>query len=739
MRHGTSRQLSALASLGRMAAANDIAMVTSTLDGIRDANDAFLRLAGYTREDLTAGRVHWRLLTAPEWTSLDDSAVAELRATGSYGPHLKEYRRNDGTRLTVEVTGVMLSQEPLTWVTFIRDAAAQPDDETLTDSAGRLAALAAELARDVTVSDVARTLTRHVRQSMGAIGATIMEVDPAGRFMRPVLTGEIPAPIAQGYAEFDTRLDTASTRAWRDRKLAFYPDPPTIDETFPHLAAVRAASGVGSCMAVPLVAAGEVTGVLAVYWSAPRQLSADEEAFTTAVSGYAAQARGAGPAVRGRAGRAGPAAGSAGGHGRAGHRGDLGPDRRRCWSRRACGSWPGTGWWPCSGREGITCGRGRRATSPPRSRTRTPAYRSAPRMTRRSGGPRGRDSGSYSAHSARLPNGSRRWPFTHEVTGTSSLLCVPVRAGGRTIGALAFGFTDEGPPADGLVSVAETLAELTGQALERAQRYEAEHATAHQLQQALLPKVPAELPGVCIGAAYLPAEPGQDVGGDWYDVFELPGGKIGCASGDVVGHDLAAAVAMGRLQLLLRYIALSGARPSEVLEALDRACPALTGTDFATVAYAEYDPAGPTLTYACAGHPPPLLADGHTVRYLDEARSGPLGFGGARPQAAITVPPAARLVLYTDGLVERRGRSIDDGFGRLARVVGELPAGHTASACDRLLILMTHGDTLSDDVAVICIDLNGPAGPAITTPAVDDDQCAHRTSRAPRGRARRCR
>ena len=708
MRHGTSRQLSALASLGRMAAANDIAMVTSTLDGIRDANDAFLRLAGCTREDLTAGRVHWRLLTAPEWTSVDDSAVAELRATGSYGPHLKEYRRNDGTRLTVEVTGVMLSQEPPTWVTFIRDAAAEPDDETLTDSAGRLAALAAELARDVTVSDVARTLTRHVRQSMGAIGATIMEVDPAGRFMRPVLTGEIPAPIAQGYAEFDTRLDTASTRAWRDRKLAFYPDPPTIDETFPHLAAVRAASGVGSCMAVPLVAASEVTGVLAVYWSASRQLSADEEAFTTAVSGYAAQALArarlfeAEQAARGRlqalqAVTAGLATAVTSdqiaevlveegmrlvaGHGVVAMLGPGG-DHLRTWPTRN---------FPTEIAHSY-------ARIPLGATDDTPVE-----WTTRTG---------QRIILSSLSEIAERFPqvaFTHEVTGTSSLLCIPVRAGRRTIGALAFGFTDEGSPADGLIPVAETLAELTGQALERAQRYEAEHATAHQLQQALLPKVPAELPGVCIGAAYLPAEPGQDVGGDWYDVFELPGGKIGCASGDVVGHDLAAAVAMGRLQLLLRYIALSGARPTEVLEALDRACPALTGTDFATVAYAEYDPAGPTLTYACAGHPPPLLADGHTVRYLDEARSGPLGFGGARPQAAITVPPAARLVLYTDGLVERRGRSIDDGFGRLARVVGELPAGHTASACDRLLILMTHGDTLSDDVAVICIDLNGPA------------------------------
>ena len=711
MSHGTSLQLSALASLGRMAAANNIAMVTSTLDGIRDANDAFLRLAGYTREDLTAGRVHWRLLTAPEWTSLDDSAVAELRATGSYGPHLKEYQRSDRTRLTVEVTGVMLSREPLTWVTFIRDAAAEPDDETLPDSAGRLAALAAELARDVTVSDVARTLTRHVRQSMGAIGATIMEVDAAGRFMRPVLTGEIPAPIAQGYAEFDTRLDTASTRAWRDRKLEFYPGPPTIDETFPHLAAVRAASGVGSCMAVPLVAASEVTGVLTVYWSAPRQLSADEEAFTTAVSGYAAQALARARLFEAEQAARRPAAGSAGGHGRAGHRGDLGPDRRRA----------GRGGHAARGRA-----RGGGHARPGGDHLRTWPTRNFPSEIAHSYAciPLGATDDTPVEWTTRtgqriilssLSEIAERFPqvaFTHEVTGTSSLLCIPVRAGRRTIGALAFGFTDEGSPGDGLVSVAETLAELTGQALERAQRYEAEHATAHQLQQALLPKVPAELPGVCIGAAYLPAEPGQDVGGDWYDVFELPGGRIGCASGDVVGHDLAAAVAMGRLQLLLRYIALSGARPTEVLEALDRACPALTGTDFATVAYAEYDPAGPTgptLTYACAGHPPPLLADGHTVRYLDEARSGPLGFGGARPQAAITVPPAARLVLYTDGLVERRGGSIDDGFGRLARVVGELPAGDTASACDRLLILMTHGDTLSDDIAIICIDLNGPA------------------------------
>ena len=537
MSPATGHLLTALATLGRMAAANEIGMVTSTPDGVRDANDAFLRLTGYTRADLEAGRVHWRVLTAPEWTSLDDSAVDQLRETGSYGPHLKEYRRRDGTRLMVEVTGVLVSHEPVSWVTFVRDLAAQPAGERLTDSAERLAGLAAELARDVAVTDVARTLTRHVRQAMGAIGATIMEVDLAGRSMSPVLTDEIPAPIARTYAAFDLQLDAPSTRAWRARQMGFYPDPETIDKTFPHLAEVRADSAVRSCMAVPLVAGDEITGVLTVYWSTPRELSAAERSFTDTVAGYAAQA------------------------------------------------------------------------------------------------------------------------------------------------------------------------------LERARLYEAEHAAAHQLQQALLPEIPAELPGVSIGALYRPAEKSHDVGGDWFDAFELPGGKIGCAVGDVVGHDLAAAAAMGRLQLLLRYTALRGAGHASVLDALDQACPDLTGTDLATVAYAEYDPAGPdgpTLTYACAGHPPPLLSVGSTVRYLDGGRSRALGFRGPRTQARITVPLRSRLVLYTDGLIERRRQPLDTGFEQLARAVGELPAGDPSASCDRLLSVMTGGETLADDVAVACIDLNGP-------------------------------
>jgi serine phosphatase RsbU (regulator of sigma subunit) len=296
--------------------------------------------------------------------------------------------------------------------------------------------------------------------------------------------------------------------------------------------------------------------------------------------------------------------------------------------------------------------------------------------------------------------------YTHEATGTSSLLNIPVRAGGRTIGALAFGFADEGPPGADLVSIAETLAELAGQALERARLYEAEYEAAHQLQAALLPRIPAGLPGVGIGTSYRPANQGHEVGGDWYDVFELPGGRIGCAAGDVVGHDLAAAAAMGRLQLLLRYIARSGAGPAAVLAALDEACPDLSGTPFATVAYAEYDPAGAALTYASAGHPPPLLA-GDTVTYLEGGRSAALGFGDAPVQATVPVKPGTRLVLYTDGLIERRTEPIDTGFGRLARAAGQNLDLDIAAWCQSLLLALTQGETLADDVALACIELRG--------------------------------
>ena len=713
-----ARPLAAMASLvtlGRMAGANLVGRVTSTPDGISDANDAFLRMAGYTRQELEQGLVHWRTLTPPEWTTLDNEALAEMTAHGSYGPHLKEYLRRDGTRLIVEVAGAVVSDEPLTWVTFVRDTAARPTAEMLADSSERLAALATDLARDSTAGEVARTVIAHLRRSMGASGAIILDVLPGGQVMRPVLADGIPEPSARDYAEFPMTLDAPVTRAWRRRELVFHPDPQEFDQEFPHLARTRAASGVRAMAAAPLITGGRATGALAAYWSVPRILNATEQAFMTTVAGYAAQSL-----ARARLLETEQAA------------------RLRLQALQAVTAGLATavtsdqiaGILVDKGLS-LVAGHGVVAVLEETGeylRTRTTdnfpaeigqAFAKIPvasagatpiGWTVRTG---------ETLMLASLDEIASRFPevaYTHEATGTSSVLTVPVRAAGRTIGALAFGFPGEGRPGDDVESLVATLAELAGQALERARLYEAEYAAAHQLQQALLPRLPAELPGVGIGTSYRPAQQGHEVGGDWYDVFELPGGKIGCAAGDVVGHDLAAAAAMGRLQLLLRYTALSGASPATVLAALDQASPALSGTEFATVAYAEYDPAGSRLTYACAGHPPPLLVDGGTAAYLDGGRSAALGFGDDPVQATVTVKPGARLILYTDGLIERRRQPIDVGFDRLAHAATQNGAADIDAWCQGLVASMTQGETLADDVAVACLELRGPQGTTRHTP-----------------------
>ena len=285
-----ARPLAALAALGRMAGSNLVARVISTPDGVRNANDAFLRITGFTRAEMDEGLVHWRTLSPPEWANLDDDAVAELKAYGSYGPHLKEYLRRDGTRLTVEVAGAVLSEEPLTWVTFVRDTTLLPAAELLTGNGERLAALATDLARDIPVSDVARTLLSHVRRSLGASGAAILDVLPGQQVMRRVLMDGLPDPTASDYVEFPTTLDAPATRAWRSRELIFHPDPNAFGEAFPHLAAIRAAGGVSAMLAIPLITGDQVTGVLTAYWAAPHVLHATERAFITSLAGSGAQA-----------------------------------------------------------------------------------------------------------------------------------------------------------------------------------------------------------------------------------------------------------------------------------------------------------------------------------------------------------------------------------------------------------------------------------------------------------------
>jgi serine phosphatase RsbU (regulator of sigma subunit) len=304
-------------------------------------------------------------------------------------------------------------------------------------------------------------------------------------------------------------------------------------------------------------------------------------------------------------------------------------------------------------------------------------------------------------------------------------LAVPARTAGATFGALEFRFPDELAIDDHATAMARTLAELMAPALHRARLYEDEREAAHQLQQALLPVVLDQLPGVELVGRYRPADAHHDVGGDWYDAFPLPGGRTGFAVGDVVGHDLRAAAAMGRLHSALSVLA-AGTHdgPADVIDALDRASSAIPGAGLTTIGYGEYDAATRRLRYTCAGHPPPLLVTDHQAAFLTGGRSLPLGAtAGPRTDATVVVPPGSVLLWYSDGLVERRDADLDAGLDRLASVAASLDDADPSTWCDAVLAALTEGQRLLDDVVLICLRLqpyaSAPAGEpwAATGPA----------------------
>jgi PAS domain S-box-containing protein len=710
------QSLDSPATVRRLVESDLIGVAVAAADEIVEANDAFLRIIGYTRAELTAGQINWRAITPARWTAADDTAISQLLAEERCVPYRKEYRRKDGTAVAVEIGAALLRAEPLLCVCFVRDAAAEQAAEAAAARADRLAALTAALARDLTVADVAATLTGHFRRSMGAAGAAVMEAGPGGERLRLVRRDLIPS-VTGDLPPFEPGRESPSEQAFRERRLVWYRDAATLDAEFPAVAPARSAAGIAACLAVPLIAGGVPVGTLAVYWPVPRELSADELSFAETVAGAAAQAlararlyeteqaaRAASESRRDRLALLAQVTAAVSsaldpvgvvrnlGDLLDGMFGDLcsvllaeGDVLRRIMTPQIAALMPGDG-------QLIPLDSG--APSAIVFRTGRPAVFSVDETLLAASGPE--------------PGEALR------ALGVRTIIGAPLVAHGARIGVLTIAATssDRPPFTDADLSLATDIATRVAIAVSNASEYAAQHRIAVELQRALLPVIPAELPSVGIGACYRPGEQRHEVGGDWYDVFELPGGRIGFTVGDVVGHDLQAAVAMGHLQQLLRYIAAGGAPPGELLAALDAACPQITGTDFATVGYAEYQPAEGIITYASAGHPPPLLVVGGQARYLEDGRSMPIGLGGGRSgprraQAEVAVPPGAMLLWYSDGLVERRDMPIDAGLRQLAARAQAQRGQDAQRWCDLLLAEMTTGQALADDVVIACLQLRG--------------------------------
>ncbi|HEY4348746.1 MAG TPA: PAS domain S-box protein [Gaiellaceae bacterium] len=236
-----------------------------------------------------------------------------------------------------------------------------------------------------------------------------------------------------------------------------------------------------------------------------------------------------------------------------------------------------------------------------------------------------------------------------------------------------------------------------------------EREIAIGLQRALLPGTLVVPGGVSVAARYEAASAALEVGGDWYDVFSLAGGRVAFTVGDVVGHGLAAAAAMGQLRTALATLAPYADSPGELLTRLDAFIATSGTTDFATVCYGVLEPATGVFEYASAGHPPILLVspEGET-RWLDGAQSPPLCGDDERqrPDARVTLEPDSLLVLYSDGLIERRGELLTDRLDRLKSAGGALVGLPTSDVCDHLVVSLGVETSRADDVAVLAVHFN---------------------------------
>jgi serine phosphatase RsbU (regulator of sigma subunit) len=249
---------------------------------------------------------------------------------------------------------------------------------------------------------------------------------------------------------------------------------------------------------------------------------------------------------------------------------------------------------------------------------------------------------------------------------THSLLIVPAHAAGRPVGALALGFTREHAVDDDVVAFATTLADLMGQALQRAAQYERHAHVAEVLQRSLLPTLP-EIVGLELAAVYSPGDQGAQIGGDWYEVFDLGAGQVYLVIGDVMGHDVRAAAVMGQLRAAVHAYASVGHSPAQVLARLHVMIDELADIDLVTCLCAVYDIGQGSLTIANAGHPPPLTAaPGRPTSVLPLTPGPALGAGtGTYTEQTYDVTPGTLLTFFTDGVVETRGQDIDLGIRRL--------------------------------------------------------------------------
>jgi len=308
--------------------------------------------------------------------------------------------------------------------------------------------------------------------------------------------------------------------------------------------------------------------------------------------------------------------------------------------------------------------------------------------------------------------------------GIRSMLGVPLQVEGRVIGVMHIGtllqrFFDEDD-----VTLLQLAADRAALAIDNASISEQRAVTAI-MQRTLLPDALPEVPGIRLSAKYLPAGSGVKIGGDWYDVFQLSNGRVVFVIGDVVGRGVLAASVMAEIRMALRAYLVQGHQIAEVVSMLNELLVSMGRSRGATLAIFELDPESEELEAVSAGHLPPLLIEpGGAAQLLEQTRGLPVGVrSGYRYQACrYRFPIGSRLLLYTDGLIERRDESIEEGFQRLTVAAQAAAQRSDSSFADRVYRALIDEAPLEDDVALLAIEalaledpleLELPARPAV--------------------------
>jgi sigma-B regulation protein RsbU (phosphoserine phosphatase) len=285
--------------------------------------------------------------------------------------------------------------------------------------------------------------------------------------------------------------------------------------------------------------------------------------------------------------------------------------------------------------------------------------------------------------------------------GICTMLGVPLFAGNRVIGVLHVGRLDHRPFGAEDASLLQVVAERIAGAVQRRQLNEERSAAALLERSLLLDKMPV-CPGLEFAARYLTPED-RTVGGDWYDLFTLPSGELWIVTGDVAGHGLAAAVVMGRLRSALRSYALLGGPPEKVLELTDRKAQHFEIGTMATIVCATSKPPYRQFRVVTAGHPPPVLVlPGEAPTLLELPVGPPLGVrdGARRSGTTVLLPDGALMLLYTDGLVERRNEPLDKGLEQLCAAIRP---DHPELVCGQVLHDLLGSTAPMDDVVLVAV------------------------------------